>query len=359
MGQEWSMRAYREGDEDGILELWKATYPEREYNREGWLRWWHWKYKENPAGPGRIWLAEHDGRIVGQKPIVPVLMKIGTKIVTAFQNIDTMTHPDHRRQGIYESLSRKTVAEAEKDGIHIGYTFPSKVTHPILVKRLGWFDVAISRIVFKPLNWQNTLTTRIDNRFLLNICARGGNLVSRVFCRTGEAQVMAGATINQVYSFDERINDFWNRVSDQHEIMVVRNKDYLNWRYVAVPSSKYLMHVVEKDEQIYGYLVLRYAQQESTKVAVIFDILAESEQIARCLISKATERCKQEGIDVVYSSMIANQAYLKAFKRNGFISVPLLKGRWFCAFSSSPHISKAFLGNPKSWFVQIGDSDSI
>ena len=126
MGQKWSMRAYREGDEDGILELWKATYPEKEYDREGWLRWWHWMYKENPAGPGRIWLAEYDGKIVGQYPIIPVLMKIGARIVTAFQSINLMTHPDHRRQGIYESLSGKRLLRLKKMAYILGMHSPVK-----------------------------------------------------------------------------------------------------------------------------------------------------------------------------------------------------------------------------------------
>ena len=56
---------------------------------------------------------------------------------------------------------------------------------------------------------------------------------------------------------------------------------------------------------------------------------------------------------------IANEQHLKAVRRNGFMSVPFAKGIRFCAYSSSPHISKDFLKNPRNWFVQIGDSDVI
>lgn len=63
MERKWSMRTYTEGDEEGILELWKAVYPERAYDREKWLRWWRWMYKNNIADLGQIWLADDNGII--------------------------------------------------------------------------------------------------------------------------------------------------------------------------------------------------------------------------------------------------------------------------------------------------------
>lgn len=53
-------------------------------------------YKENPAGEGVIWLAEHNGKIVGHSAAIPIIMKIDCKTVAAFQSIDTMTHPGYR-----------------------------------------------------------------------------------------------------------------------------------------------------------------------------------------------------------------------------------------------------------------------
>lgn len=37
MERKWTVRAYEQGDEEGILELSKAVYPGR-YDRENWLR---------------------------------------------------------------------------------------------------------------------------------------------------------------------------------------------------------------------------------------------------------------------------------------------------------------------------------
>ena len=362
MKRVWSIRPYKEGDEEGILELWKAVYPAESYDQERWTRWWHWMYKENPAAQGKIWLwlAEDDGKIVGHSAIIPIVMKIGSETVTGFQSIDTMTHPSYRHQGIYETLAKKAYAEAAMEGVHIGYRFPNKNSHPIAIKKLNWLDVATKQIVFKPYHWRNTIRLRVKNKFLAEVLAIGANLVfNKMLVRTQRASIVEGLTITRISSFDKRIDGLWNRISDQYPIVVIRNKDYLNWRYCAVPNIDYSICVAEKAKEICGYLVLRCLLMEQTKVGLIFDILAESEQIAQCLISKAVEQCEQDGVDVIYCSLITNKMYLKALKRNGFISSPFVKGYWLCAYSSSHYISKEFLKDPQNWYIQVGDSDAI
>lgn len=359
MGRKWKIRAYREGDEEGIFELDKSVHPSLERNRDQWMRWWRWMYKENPAGNGRIWLADHDGKIVGQYAIIPVVMKIVSETITGSQSLDTVTHPDYRRQGMFETLAKEVYREAARDSIHIVYGFPNEFSYPGFIKKLGWFDVAAMQTMVKPLNWGNALKTRVNNKLLLKLCAIGGSLLDKTIYSAKKTPVMEGLTVTQISSFDERINEFWAKVSTQYQIMVVRNKDYLNWRYVTVPDVDYTIYVAEKAREIYGYLVLRCMQREQAKLGVIFDILAQSEQVAQYLISKVLQHCRQEKVDLVYSSIIANKTHLNAIRKNGFISMPSVKGERFCGYSSSPHISKEFLEDPQNWLVQIGDSDRV
>lgn len=353
------MRAYRDGDEEGILELWKAVIPERQYNREQWMRWWHWQYKENPAGMGKIWLAEHNDKIVGQYAIIPVVMTIAGKTILGAQSVDTMTHPDYRRQKIFEILAKKVYDEAEKDGIFIVYGFPGELSYPGFISKLAWFDVGTMQAMFKPLNWANALNLKISNKFLLRLGTISGNILQKVAYRAKNPPVVEGLTIAQISYFDECINDFWVKVSSEYEIKVVRNKDYLDWRYFAIPDIDYSIYIAEKAGGIYGYLVLRCIQREGANSGVIFDILTQSEQVAQCLVSKALEHCRREKVDLVSYWMIAGKTYFNALRKNGFISIPVIKGGPFCAYSSSPHISRAFLADSKNWLVQIGDSDTI
>lgn len=353
------MREYKDGDEEGILELWKAVHPEREYDREKWLTWWRWMYRDTPAGC-LIWVAEHDGKIVGQYAIVHVKVKVGNETALGSQSLDTMTHPAYRRQKMFETLASKVYEEAEEDGIHIVYGFPNKFSYPGFVKKLNWFDIAIMQTMVKPFNWRNAIKLKVKNEFLQAVLAMGASMAfSKVLFRTRKPPFVESLSISQVASFDDRINDLWARISDQYHIMIVRDKDYLNWRYGA-PGANYSILIAEKAGEICGYLVLGHRSQSGTGVSYLFDLVAQAEEIMQCLLSKAMDDCQQRKGDLIVYSFIANKSYRRILRRSGFISLPFLNGGRFCAYVSLRFSRlKESLRDSQNWLVERGDSDMI
>ena len=121
MQQAWFVRGYKNGDEDGILQFIQLAFKWDD------KKYWNWRYRDNPAGIGRIWLADDAGKIVGHYAMIPIKMKIGDETVTASLTVDIVTHPNYRRQGIFETLARKAYTEAGKEGGHILCAFPNEV----------------------------------------------------------------------------------------------------------------------------------------------------------------------------------------------------------------------------------------
>lgn len=358
MKRGWTARRYEDGDEEGIFELHKIVYPDREYDRDKWLRWWHWLFKEGPAGEGIILVAEDGGKIVGHDADIPVLMKIGNRNVTGRLGTGTMTHPDYRRQGIYPTLNNLKQVESKRRGFYIEYNFPRAVSYRIAMKHLGTLDVGAMRVLVKPLNWENVLRMRLGHRTLVKLSAAGGRALQGVLFRPVNPPAVAGLTISRAGCFDEPINDFWATVSHKYPIMVVRNEAYLNWRYVSIPDIDYLINIARIDAEIYGYLVMRILQRQGIRLGVIFDVIARSREIVECLLSKVLNQCREEKVDLVYSRMIANRALYRAYGRSGFISVPFTRSH-FLLDSTDPHVSRSFLKKSANWLVQMGDSDFI
>jgi len=351
----WSIREYREGDEKGILELTEAVHGAVR-DKEQWMRRWHWMYKHNPTGAGRIWLAEHNDKIVGQYPLILMNLKVGDDIVQVSQNVDVMTHPDYRYQGMFSMLERRALDELEKAGVHITIGFPNDAAYPGHMKS-GWFDIGVMQVLCKVFNWRNAIKLKVDSEPLQRVLAIGASVVfNKIFFRAQKRRAIVGLTINQITSFDERFDEFWTKICNQSQIMVVRNKDHLNWRYGA-PDIDYSIFIAEKDGEICGYLVLGDRIQKDVKVRYIFDTLAQSEELIRCLVSRATADCCQSKVDLIIYLFIASRTYSQVLKRNGFIPIPFIEGGHFGAYSSSKYISKEFLSKPENWFVQVGDSD--
>ena len=369
MKRKWSTRSYEKGDENGIFELMKVVpeYPEKE--KEKWMRWWNWKYMDNPAGVSGIWVADHDGKIVGSRSTILVKMKISGEPVMGSQNTDLLTHPDYRRQGIFSALEKKSFSQLKADGICITYSFPGPMSYPGYMKSGSFFDTHALKTMIRPFNLENILKRRIENKFLLKIYTVMGYLFINTFYRAKKTPEVDDLTITKISSFDDRINDFWKKTSNDYEIIVVRDKEYLNWRYVNIPDVVYTIYLAEEGEEICGYMVLKCVKEESLASGYIIDIIAplDRPEIIHSLLSKAIKYFEEERVDVIFCKMIADKIFYNIFRKNGFISTHFISfiskrfriGSKHIVRINSSKISETYLKNAKNWFVQLGDSDFI
>lgn len=358
MKKAYSIREYKDGDEKGILELTEAVFG-KVADETQWLEWWQWEFMDNPAGRARIWLAVHKDKIVGMYPLIWMNMKIANEIVKGSQNIDLMTHPNYQHQGIFYTLEKKALAEMEKERTYVTYGFPNDAAYPGHLKN-AWFDVGTSRPLIKPLNLENILKRYVANKFLTKAGTLAGNLLINLLYRTIKPPQVNNITITMVSSFDERINDFWNRVSNDYNIIVIRNKAYLNWRYIDIPDKEYTIYLAEKDGEICGYVILRCVNQRNLIQGYICDIIAPLEQgeVVHCLISKAVEFFKEQSADLAIFTRLANNRLGGYFNKHGFMPL-YFKKSCFMARSNSDRIPIAYLRKPEHWFIHIGDSDLI
>ena len=360
MNQTWSIRISEEGDEDEIFELTKAVLGERVPEKARWMRGWRWMHLDNPAGISRIWLAGDGSKIVSQYPVIREDMKIGEEIIKGAQLVDTMTHPQYRRQGICSTLGKKALTEMEKGEIHLVYCFPTQQVYPLHIKS-GWLDVCAFQVMFKPLNLKNILQKYfVRNRLLLNIFTVGGIIIIRALFRSKKVPEEDMLKVRKISHFDDSINEFWNTVSNDYNIIGRRDKKYLNWRYVDAPNADYTIYVAEEGGRICGYVILGCKDVDGLIFGHIYDIIAPTsrEDIIQCLIAKAIEYFRDAKVDAISSQMVPNKIYHKALLKNGFIPRFRSKGR-FIAYNASTKLSKAYLKNPKNWFIQLGDLPGI
>jgi GNAT superfamily N-acetyltransferase len=355
--RKWVARPYRERDDKGIFELTRDVYPHRDYNFDEWLRRRHWLNGLNPAGDSIMWIAENDEGIVGYDSAVCMEMKLGESQVTGIIGVDTMTHPQYRRQGIYITLRRKRDAEFENRGIKLAYGFGGKgEAHPIGKRHFGSQDIHTTSVLIRSLKWHNLMESRTQNRILTRLGVFGGSVLQGTIYRIKKMAVPSGLMIRKAPKFDERIDDFWSEISRRYQIMLVRNRAFLNWRYVDIPDIEYSILLAEKDGKIVGYLVFRTLWWERVNVSVIFDILAESHNIAQCLVMGAVRHAQEDDADLVYCSMMADRQVIGSLRNNGFMPLRFASHTFTSDFIAAD-IPREFVLNPKNWYAQIGDSD--
>jgi hypothetical protein len=270
-----------------------------------------------------------------------------------------MTHPEYRRQGILTTLAKLKFTEAERNGAYITYDFGGKgQAASVYIKSFGAEIICNTKVFVRPVNWQVVAASKIRNKSLSKIGAIGGSTLQKVFYRPHKPPELEGLTIHKINSFDERINDFWDRISKNHEIMVVKNQEYLNWRFVTIPDIDYSIYIAEKDGDVCGYIVFRTMLRDTLKLTFIYNVLALSPDIAQCLIARAATESQKESADIIYCSIVADKKLLNSFTKNGFINAPNA-GQGLAIESTHPSIPKDILNNPKNWLLFLGDSDFL
>jgi GNAT superfamily N-acetyltransferase len=106
----------REGtirDRDAILRLRKIVFAKDDPEKQD-PRFWDWQFVDCYAGPGRFFVAESDGQIVGQSAFQR--QRYGSdQVFRGALQIDAMTHPDFRRQKVYSRLVQYATHQMRDD----------------------------------------------------------------------------------------------------------------------------------------------------------------------------------------------------------------------------------------------------
>jgi hypothetical protein len=162
--------------------------------------------------------------------------------------------------------------------------------------------------------------------------------------------------VNRVTTFDSRVDSLWQKASAQFRLSVVRNSEYLNWRYANKPNG-YTILVAEAGNELLGFIVLRVGKP-TADAGVIVDILTlpGQEPVIQELVAAATDFFREQGVSVVYS-YILDDGYYQALRKCGFRDMDsslILTVRLDSSVEARPWIA-----DPASWHVGFGDSDGI
>jgi len=307
----WSLRRYRDGDEQAIFDLQNTVFP-------NWrsLEYWKWKYLKNPAGPPIVWLAEHDNKIIGHYGIIPVRMKVGNMYVTGSFGGDAATHPKYQGKGVFSSLVNRCFLDASLNCFPLTFGFAHADVGPTYMRYERRGHVCFMRFVDKVLNWEPVLDKYVRSKFLSRTAA---SVFGKV-CKSRSTN--ESFKIERINHFDGRIDRFWEKISMCFEIIVKRDEKYLTWRYTDHPTNKYILYAATKDNEILGYCVLREARDKNLRVGCITDILGfqNGSNVVAHLVERAIRHFEERDVYKISCLMSEKHPYSMIFRKAGFIT---------------------------------------
>jgi hypothetical protein len=293
------------------------------------LRYFQWKYLDNPAGHfiGFVAIEEETAAIGAYYGVIPQMLIISGLPRKVYQSCDTMTHSAHRRRGLFQKLALECYRYLrETDRLFvIGYGGANST--PGFLK-FGWQQVFDFRYYFKPAL----------------LCSLSGS-------KKEDAKEF---TVETTLEF---LDDWKTPVSQHNAIHSVRSSIHTRWR-MNNPLHHYHCISYRKSTQVQGYVIYYI----DGKKLVLFDFGFTNSSATKALMSLLNGlviRNKYKGIvafcqeDSVSAQLIKRQAFLS----NPFRKGPLHEKTPFIFFATDSEMNT--FKEPSHWQMTGYDHDAF
>jgi hypothetical protein len=229
--ERFTIRAYRDGDEHAILDLFNRSFPHAPRAFEHF----RWKYLDDPAGARRIALAfDEHARLVGHYAGYPVVFRLDGRDVLANQIGDTMTDPSIRHVG------RGPTSVLGRTALHFYGQFCEGVVafnYGFNVANIQKFSLRFLRSDrVEPVTYRVASPPEPPTRF---------------------ARRLQGYTFERMSTAGREFDDLFRRASPAYRFLVKREAEYLRWRYLDAPDAHYHLVAVRKWTRLVGWIVFR------------------------------------------------------------------------------------------------------
>jgi hypothetical protein len=335
---------------------------------------WKWQYRENPCIDQAkddlcVVIATIGDQIVGQACLTPVKLKIEDQYHLAYWGGDTIVLPECRGGGVATKIMQGQIDNARfmigirahpitfKVAMKLGYQKLEPV--PIYRRFVRFDDLLFFHYLMKATQSKPTIKwiARVLWKTLLF-----GKLVSAATSLTlgirnlleRRVKTKGLTAIEAVQNFDERIDRLWSLTSNQYDVIVKRDSEFLNWRYSPHTMLDYRKFIATRDGEIKGYSVLRKQEPGERNFGIIVDLYAsrDDQQTIEDLIRHALQFFAKDVTAIACAASI--KGYQEVLLNFGFIKMesafPI-----FCCDNSS--LADKLISLKDRCFFTKGDHD--
>ncbi len=176
------IRAFEESDLGQTLDVLRAALGETPLLKRT-PELFSWKHFRNPFGRSMILVATAGQRIVAVRAFMRWDLRTPDgETIRCARAVDTATHPDYHRRGIFSRLTNEALDRANEDGIDLIFNTPNPRSGAGYIK-LGWTEVGSIGIMARPsirlLQRNSTTDLPVASEYLSSPLAATSTLTDR------------------------------------------------------------------------------------------------------------------------------------------------------------------------------------
>ncbi len=364
------IRALEDKDLDGVYELYTQVFGEEPLRRFRQRR--SWQFEENPATrltPSRCFVAERRGGIVGFIASFPARFKLGDEERVLHLECDLLVSEKVRRHDPTAAIRLLRTSTENPDHV-LSNAFGYSPSHRQLRDWLKHRPVHATPIHVRPYHCGAILEFLVSSGRLPGIL--GAPPLSWLLRGLGVALDAVKALVNRmrrpsasddysieiVTEIDEQFDALWNRLSASFPIVAVRDRQFVQWRFVDDPVFDNTVLVArDRDGMIAGYTAVRMTMKGPMRVGRIMDIFCSptSTVLTTSLLRAALDHLERQRVDVV-SCMGMHPAIRDVVKRYLYVAPRSLNNPALLLWKGSEDLRETVY-DQASWHLSHADGD--
>jgi len=299
---------------------------------------WRWKHEDNPFGASPAMVAEADERIVSMRVFLRWRWRYGERTFEAVRPVDTATHPDWRRRGLFERLTRALLDAMRAEGMAFLFNTPNARSGQGYQK-LGW------RVVGRPAIWVRPVRPL---RMVTSLVGRAERPDGAPSPKGQAAPSTAPLGSPDLAGFLQRVRRNASRLTTDADAA------YLGWRYGECPGLAY--GVAGAFDRTSGALVaFRETLRQGLRELRLCDLFVSRDGASRGKAQEVIrELLRDHDVDLVTARAVPRTPEASVLLRSGFVPVPRI-GPILAVRPLREGADLPALGRLSTWGASIGD----
>lgn len=364
------IRPLENEDLDGVYELYRRVFGEEPLRRFKQRR--SWQFEENPATrlkSSRCSIAERSGEIVGFIASFPARFKLGDQERVLYMECDLLVSEEARRHDPTAAI-RLLRTSIDNPAHVLSNAFGYSPSHRQLREWLKHRPVHATPIYVRPYHCGAILEFLVSSGRLpgvlgtppLSWLLRGLGValdaVKALLNRVRRPRESDGYTIEIATRIDEEFTALWNRLSASFPIVAVRDRPFVQWRFVDDPVFDNTVLIArDREGTLVGYAAVRVTLKGPMRVGRIMDIFCAptSTLLTTSLLRAALDQLERQRVDVV-SCMGMHPAIRAVVKRYLYVAPRSLDNPALLLWKGSEDLRETVY-DQASWHLSHADGD--
>ncbi|RDH83789.1 MAG: hypothetical protein DIZ80_06525 [endosymbiont of Galathealinum brachiosum] len=331
-------------DERQLLQFQKDEFGANSYQQNEVFN--HWLYTGRSINKRYYCLQNNE--VVGQQSAIVVDLIIDNRVLTVAYAIDLRIRPEWKMKGLGVAMIGSLINEYD---VVIGMGV-SDEAHKMF-KRQGWFDLGVVDTLVKPLTMSGFNDQAIDVGLISKlkyISALSLSKISDFYYKYNRPK----AVFKKVKAFTSDHERIINDAYDSSAIRIIKDKHYLNWRFINFPDNEHydVFELIEYNIPV-AFFCVKMAFIDGSDVLIISEIHARLSDIPK-VVDRIIELAKSyKASKITYSGL--DYAIQKTLKSRCFCNRPY--GDRFLVYSNAPELD-SILKNKNRWRITNADSDA-